>query len=191
MPPPYRIEGYVIVSSDGMIADASAAMPDTLKIEADHRFLERELDRFDAVVHGRHSHEGQPNSPRRRRLVVTRKIAAIAPNPDRPKSLLWNPGGRVRFEDACSALSLSAGAVAILGGTGVYDLFLNIGYDAFNLCRAGKARLPGGTPVFSQVQSGRSPEGVLKQFGLEPGPTQVLDDLHQLTLVRWARKAAA
>ena len=79
---PYRIEGYVITCGGGMIADASAVMPEALKIEADHRFLERELDRFDVLVHGRHSHEGQPNSPRRRRLVVTRKIPTITPDPD-------------------------------------------------------------------------------------------------------------
>jgi hypothetical protein len=190
MPAPYRIEGYVIVSCDGMIADASAVMPDELKIEADHRFLERELDRFDAVVHGRHSHEGQPNSPRRPRLVVTRKIAAIAPNPDRPKSVLWNPAG-ASFEEACGALDLADGAVAILGGTRIYDLFLDIGYDAFHVCRAGKVKLLGGTPVFSRVCDICSPEDVLAEFGLEPGPRQVLDAASQLSLVTWTRKAPA
>jgi hypothetical protein len=187
---PYRIEGYVIVCSGGMIADASAVMPAALKIEADHRFLERELDRFDAVVHGRHSHEGQPNSPRRRRLVVTRKVAAIAPDPNNPKSLLWNPAG-ASFEGACGALALQAGAVAVLGGTQVYDLFLQIGYDAFHVCRAGKAALPAGTPVFSPVKSGRSPGEVLAQFGLEPGPVKILDEANDLSLVTWTRKAGA
>jgi hypothetical protein len=190
MSAPYRIEGYVITCPGGMIADGDAVMPDALKIEADHRFLERELDGFDAIVHGRHSHEGQPNSPRRRRLVVTRKIETIAPDPERPKSLLWNPAG-VSFKDACRALALAAGAVAILGGTHVYDMFLEIGYDAFNICRAGKAKLPGGTPVFSSIKSGRSPEEVLAQHGLEPGPVQILDEKSELTLVRWTRKAPA
>ena len=148
---PYRIEGYVITCGGGMIADASAVMPEALKIEADHQFLERELDRFDVLVHGRHSHEGQPNSPRRRRLVVTRKIPTITPDPDRPKSLLWNPAG-ASFIEACGALALAAGSIAILGGTHVYDMFLEIGYDAFHMSRAGKAKLPGGTPVFSSGQ---------------------------------------
>ncbi|WP_158818263.1 dihydrofolate reductase [Methylocapsa sp. S129] len=186
----YRIEGYVIASSDCMIADANAVMPETLKIEADHRFLDHELNRFDVLVHGRHSHEGQSNSPHRRRLVVTRQVAAIAPNPRHPKSLLWNPAG-ASFEAACGALDLAAGAVAILGGTHVYDLFLEIGYDAFHLSRARNAKLPGGTPVFSQVRSGRSTHEVLARAGLEPGPTQVLDEVNAVSVVKWTRKASA
>lgn len=184
------IEGYVITSCEGMIADANAVMPDALKIEADHRFLERELERFDAVVHGRHSHEGQPASPNRPRLVVTHKIASIAPNAECPKSLLWNPAG-LSFQDACEALVPGAGAIAILGGTHVYDLFLGIGYDAFHLCCAGNAKLPGGTPVFSEVRSGRSPEEILTQHGLEAGPKEILDEANRLSLVRFRRKARA
>ena len=34
MPATYRIEGYAIVSSDGMIADANSAFPEALIIEA-------------------------------------------------------------------------------------------------------------------------------------------------------------
>ena len=34
---PDRIEGLAIVSADGMIADASGAQPDALKLEADQR----------------------------------------------------------------------------------------------------------------------------------------------------------
>ena len=186
----FRIEGYAIASADGMIADAHAVMPDALKIEADHRFLERELDGVEAVVHGRRSHEGQPNSHRRPRLVLTRNVKAIARHPEHKKSLLWNPAG-VPFDEACAALGLAEGKVAILGGTDVYDLFLGIGYDAFHLCRANKAKLPGGTPVFSRVQPGRSPEDVLSEGGLEPGSTQVLDDASGLSLVSWRRKARA
>ncbi|HEU0083976.1 MAG TPA: dihydrofolate reductase, partial [Bradyrhizobium sp.] len=31
----YRIDGYVIVSADGMLADARRVMPDALKFEGD------------------------------------------------------------------------------------------------------------------------------------------------------------
>ena len=72
-----RIEGFAIVSADGMLADHHRHMPDALKVEADQRFFDSSLDRVAAVVHGRHSHEGQANSPRRRRLILTRKISAI------------------------------------------------------------------------------------------------------------------
>jgi hypothetical protein len=36
-----RIEGYVIVSADGMLADANGVMPASLKFEADQRFSSR------------------------------------------------------------------------------------------------------------------------------------------------------
>ena len=75
MPRPYRIEGYAIVSAEGMIADADGVMPDSLKNDADQAMFTAGLDAADVVVHGRHSHEGQPNSPRRRRLVATRSVA--------------------------------------------------------------------------------------------------------------------
>ncbi len=53
MPYPRRIEGYAIVTEDGMLANASGIMPDQLKFEADQKFFERGLDRVDVVVHGR------------------------------------------------------------------------------------------------------------------------------------------
>jgi dihydrofolate reductase len=187
---PYRIEGYAIISSDGMIADATSAFPAALIFDADKQYYERELDRVDAVIQGRNSHESQQNSPRRRRLVLTRKIVALAPDPDRPNSFLWNPVG-ASLDDACAALGLAAGTLGIVGGTEVFDLFLNVGYDSFHLSRADKVKLPGGPPVFSQVRLGRSPEDVLAEFGLEPGPRQVLDEASQLSLVTWTRKATA
>jgi len=36
---PGRIEGYAIVSEDGMLADATGVMPDSLKFDADQKFL--------------------------------------------------------------------------------------------------------------------------------------------------------
>ena len=70
-----RIEGYAIVSEDGMLANSARVMPDSLKFEADARFFERGLDGVDVVVHGRHSQEQQPHSPMRHRLMLTRRIA--------------------------------------------------------------------------------------------------------------------
>jgi hypothetical protein len=186
----FRIEGYAIISRDGMIADASGAFPSALIFEADKSFYARELDRVDAVVQGRHSHEGQPNSARRRRLVLTRRIATIAPDPDYPKSFLWNPAG-ASLREAGAALGLASGTMGVVGGTAVFDLFLGLGFDAFHLSCAAKVNLPGGAPVFSQIRDGLSPEDVLAQHGLQPGPTQVLDEANALTLVNWARKAPA
>ncbi len=50
-----QIEGYVIVSADGMLADARNIMPDELKFEGDKRFFSAALDRADLIVHGRNS----------------------------------------------------------------------------------------------------------------------------------------
>ena len=149
MPSPYRIAGYAIVSSDGMIADARAFMPDGLKIDADKEFFARELDHVDVLVHGRHSHECQANSPLRRRLILTRKTAGIGPDYEYPNSLLWNPSG-ASLEEACRALGVISGVVAVLGGTEAFDMFLRVGYQAFYLSRAEKVALPEGTPVFSR-----------------------------------------
>ncbi|MGH6798190.1 MAG: dihydrofolate reductase, partial [Roseiarcus sp.] len=114
----YRIEAYVIASADGMLADKSV-QPASLQFEADRRHFEAGLDHADAVVNGRHSAEGQPNSASRRRLVLTRQVAGLAPDPDNPKARLWNPTG-ASLEAACAALGLSSGTVAVIGGPQVY-----------------------------------------------------------------------
>ena len=98
--PALRIEGYVIVSADGMLANADRVMPDELKFEGDKHFFTAALDRADLIVHGRNSFEDQPNSPQRKRIILTRKIDALAPDPSNPKATLWNPAG-ASFEAAC------------------------------------------------------------------------------------------
>jgi dihydrofolate reductase len=175
----YRIEAYVIASADGMIADASGVQPASLHFEADRRHFEKGLDRADAVVNGRHSREGQPNSMSRRRLVVTRQVAGLAPDPDNSKARLWNPAG-ASLEAACAALGLSSGTIAVIGGPQVYTLFLKLGYDCFYLSRAVKVRLRGGLPLF-----GGEPEAALTAAGLKARPTLWLDD--GLTLTDWVR----
>ena len=70
MRPAPRIEGYAIVSEDGMLANSAGVMPDSLKFKADQAFFERGLDGVDVVVHGRHSHEHQSHSDLRRRLIL-------------------------------------------------------------------------------------------------------------------------
>jgi len=40
-----RIEGYVIVSAEGMLANARGQMPDELKFEGDKEFFTAALDR--------------------------------------------------------------------------------------------------------------------------------------------------
>jgi hypothetical protein len=181
-----RIERYAIVSADGMIADAGGLMPDSLKIEADQRFFAKALDRAAVVAHGRLSHEGQPNSASRRRLILTRRVGGLAADPDNPNAKLWNPAGAT-FEEACAAVGCRAGTVAIGGGTDIYSLFLKCGYDDFYLARAEKVRLPGGVPCFAQGRFGSPPEQVLNESGLNPRKFHRLAD--GVTLVKWSRES--
>jgi hypothetical protein len=178
-----RIEGYAIVSADGMIADRERKMPDGLKIDADARFFNQGLDRAALIVHGRNSHEQQAASDRRRRLIVTHGVAALAEHPSVPLARLWNPAG-ASFAEACRAIGVTEGMAAVTGGATVFSLFLAIGFDAFHLSRAGKVRLAGGRPVFPEVPA-LTPEQVLASHGLRPGPLQVLDANADATLVTW------
>jgi dihydrofolate reductase len=182
--PVFRIEGYVIVSADGMLADASGVMPDALKFEGDKQFFTAALDDADLIVHGRHSHEGQPNSPQRKRIVVTRKAERIADDPSNPKTTLWNPSG-APFEAACDHAGVHAGMVAIIGGPAIFDLFMDR-YDTFWLSQAPKVRLPDGEPVFSGVPH-HTPQEILGSHGLRPGPSRLLDASNGVTVTPWQR----
>jgi dihydrofolate reductase len=180
-----RIEGFVIVSADGMIADANRHMPDAIKNDADQKFFQDSLDGAAALVHGRHSHEGGPRADRRRRLVVTHQVGALAPDPGHPHSLHWNPAG-ASLEQALQALGAPDGIVAIIGGTDVFGMFLPR-YDAFHLTHAAKARIPGGLPVFPGVGPGVTPEDLLARNGLKHGRRRDLDAAAGVTLVTWER----
>jgi hypothetical protein len=183
MAPRVLTEGYAIVSRDGMIADGNREMPPGLKIEADARFFTEALDAAAIVVHGRNSHEKQATSDRRRRLIVTDSIVRLKPHPRRPNAWLWNPEG-IAFPDACKVAGVTEGRAAVTGGARVFGLFLETGFDAFHLSRANRVTLPGGRPVFPEVPA-KTPEEVLREHGLLPGPIQVLDVEADATLVTW------
>jgi dihydrofolate reductase len=183
---PASIEAYAIISADGMLADAQGHIPDALKVDADQQFFHRGLSRAAALVHGRHSYEGDPNESQRYRLIATRTIAGLGRESARPRVLLWNPAG-ASFEEAWTTLASPPGMLAVIGGPDVYGLFLGIGYDAFHLTRVPDVRLPGGRKVFPEIGPDRSPEDALASHGLKPGPRQVLDARAGVTLVSWER----
>jgi len=180
-----RVEGYAIVSADGMIADARGVMPDTIRNDADQKFLQSELDRAAIIVHGRHSHEGGPRAADRKRIILTRAIATITPDPAHPNALLWNPAGATPAQ-AIAALGGGGGTIAVIGGTEVFDLFLPL-YDAFHLTRATRARIPDGRPVFSQVGPQATPEQILARYGLKPRRPHNIDVSAGITLTTWER----
>ena len=184
--PTLRIEGYVIVSADGMLADARNVMPDELKFEGDKAFFTAALDRADVILHGRNSYEDQPNSPRRTRIVLTRKIDAIAPDPANPKSTLWNPTG-TSFEAACNHAGVQSGTVAVIGGPGVFGMFMDR-YDVFWLSQAPRVTVPGGEPCFPGVPA-RSPQQILAAHGLRAGDPELLNAADEVTVTPWRHGA--
>lgn len=179
-----RIEGYVILSTDGMLADAANTMPDALKFDADQEFFSTSLDRVDLVVHGRNSFEDQPRSPQRTRLVLTRKVAALSPDPDNPKATLWNPAGAT-FDEACSRANVTSGTAAIIGGPDVFGMFMSR-YDTFFLSQAHDLRIPGGIGGFPGVPQ-HSPQDILARNGLVAAETRVLDAARRVDVTAWRR----
>jgi hypothetical protein len=184
--PGLRIEGYVIVSADGMLANADRVMPMELKFEGDAKFFTAALDRADLIVHGRHSYEDQPNSPRRKRVVLTRTIGALAPDPSNPKAVLWNPAG-ASFEAACDLAGVHSGTIAIIGGPYVFGMFMDR-YDTFWLSQAPHLRMPDGEPCFPGVPL-HSPQQILATHGLRAGEAQILDPAHDVSVTPWRRVA--
>ena len=182
---PGRVEGYAIVSEDGMLADAQRVMPKSLMFEADQQFFEHGLDAVDVIVHGRHSQERQPRSSARHRLMLTRQVANIAAHPTNHLALLWNPAGAL-LEDALMALGLPGASLGVIGGPEVFALFLGR-YDVFYLTRAPGVWLPGGRPVFPEVPV-RTPEEILAAHGLVADPPVTLDAEKGLLMTGWRPK---
>ena len=184
--PALRIDGYVIVSADGMLANAAHVMPDELKFEGDKKFFTSALDRADLILHGRHSHEDQPNSPLRKRIILSRSIGAVAADPSNPKATLWNPSGAA-FEAACEHAGVRSGTVAIIGGPDVFGMFMDR-YDTFWLSQAPHVQLPGGEPCFPGVPE-RSPQQILAAHGLKAGDAQMLDAPDHVSVTPWRRSS--
>ena len=180
-----RLEGYAIVSANGMIADSDCLMPNSLKFEADQEFLESSLDKAELLVHGRKSHECQAASHLRKRLLMTRCVTTFELDPSAQNVWLWNPAG-ISFDNVCRELGVTEGVVAIIGGTAAYDMFLPF-YAAFHMCRANKVALPGGVPVLSAVRDGHPPDRVLSGAGLKLAEEITLDPTHELRHQTWRR----
>jgi hypothetical protein len=182
--PALCIEGYVIVSADGMLANAHNLMPDALKFEGDKRFFTDALDRAALIVHGRNSFEDQPNSAKRKRIIVTRSVSALASDPSNPKAVRWNPAG-ASFDAARERVGVASGTAAIIGGPGVFDMFMDR-YDTFWLSLAPRVSLPGGEPCFGGVPA-RTPQQVLADHGLKAGEAVMLDPQDGVTVTPWRR----
>jgi len=180
----YRIEGHAIVSADDRIAGADGKTPRALNNPADWARFQAALDAAAIVVLGRKSHVANPNPHNRPRLVVSSSNAGIERRSD---AWWWNPAG-VSLADALDAAAPGGGIVAVPGGRLVFDLFLEIGFDAFDLSRAERLRLPDGVPVFSAVAEGKTADAVLAERGLVANRHKTLDPAADVTLTLWRRR---
>lgn len=178
---PVEIHGYAIVSDDDRIADAAARMPEILRNDADWAYFQQELDAADLTVLGRAGHEANPNARGRLRLVLSSSSTGLERRAD---GWWWNPAV-VPWAEAIRTVLPEGGRVAVPGGRRVFDLFLDIGYDAFHLSRAEGTRVPGGIPLFSRCDEGLSAEQVLSARGLKASESRVLDSRVPVTLTIW------
>jgi hypothetical protein len=174
------VEGHAIVSADGMISDAVGGMPPAMRNEADWRLFQAALDRAALVVIGRVGHERHPNRGRRR-LVTTRQVADLAPDPGDSLATLWNPAG-VSIDRALTLLGIADGVLAITGGAAAFDLFLPL-YDRFALAEVPDLFIPDGRPCFS----GGLPAIALKSAGLGARERAIIDPAAGVTLTMWTR----
>lgn len=181
-----RIEGYAVVSREGMIAAGDGSFPEHLKIPADQEFYQQSLDQSSAVASGRHSAEGGPTAQARKRIILTRRVQRIIRDPHNPNAILWNPA-TASFDEAWQKLGIENGILAVVGGTDVFGLFLTIGYDAFFLSRA-LVDVPGGRPVFPGVGTTLPMEEPLKQHGLVLKDTRMLDPVTNTVVEEWGPK---
>ncbi|WP_395815819.1 dihydrofolate reductase [Devosia sp.] len=152
-------EGHAIVSVDGMIADATGAMPPALRNDADWQSFQAALDRSSLVVLGRLGHSRHPN-PGRRRLVLSRSVKDLSVDPVDQRAVFWNPAG-IDIGTVLERLGIAAGTIAVTGGTRTFDLFLPH-YHRFVLAEDEGLTLPAGVPCFSAG----TPREVLAAHGL-------------------------
>jgi hypothetical protein len=178
---PTEIQGYAIVSDDNKIAGADGLIPASLRNQKDWDYYQRALAASDLIVFGRRSHELEPNVRGDLRLVVSRGVDGLEQRAD---GWWWNPA-QVGWAEVVKRVLPLGGDVAVPGGRGVFDLFLEIGYDAFHLSRAHGVKLPGGQSVFSACDAGLSAEAVLAQAGLRPAEKIALDPEHGVEMIVW------
>ena len=182
-----RIEGYAVISQEGMIATSDGLFPEEIKNPADHAFYMDAVARASAVANGAHSAEGGPNEKDRKRLRLTRKVTRLMPDPKNANVTLWNPA-TAPFDEAWAHLRIDGGSLAVVGGTDVFGLFLGIGYDAFFLTRT-EGSVPHGRPVFPGVAAaGMTPAEIMGKFDLVLRGKQTLDAAANTYVEEWGPK---
>jgi len=175
--------GHAIVSADDRIADRTGATPASLRNDADWARFQAALDRAAVTVLGRLGHEANPNLKGRNRLVLSSSARGIE---RRPEAWWWNPA-EATLAEALAMAAPRGGIVAVPGGRRVFDRFLAVGYDAFDLARVAGVFLPDGILIFSAIREGQTAEAALAANGLRPEPPTMLDEAAGVALTVWQR----
>lgn len=184
VPEGYTVHGHAIVSADDFIAGPDGLTPPELRNEADWRRFQDALDAATVSVLGRLGHEANPNHARRNRLVLTRQVETLQKGKE---CWLWNPAG-MALADALARVAPGGGIIAVPGGRPVFDFFLAVGFDVFDLARAEAVELAQGTKLFSGLGLDRTANDALAEAGLLADPTEVLDHTARVTLTVWWKR---
>lgn len=177
--------GHAIVSVEGAIAGADGRMPAALQNAADWAHFQTQLGASALTVLGRLGHEQNPNNAKRHRLVFSSRGRGLEYIDELTHRI--NPKD-VPIPIALSKLVPQGGNIAVVGGTAVFDVFLDHGFDTFHFAVAGQASLPGGRPVFSGVTSAADAEARLVGSGLELTEVRTLDPGEDVGLKIYSRK---
>jgi dihydrofolate reductase len=180
------LKGYAIISSEGMIAHADGSFPQELKLPGDQRFFRAGVGVANLIIHGRNSGEQWPETASRPRIILSRSTTSLSLHATNRHAILWNPRG-ASLRDACDLLGVDwpNAVAAVLGGTEVFDLFLEIGYDAFLLSCA-DVSIVTGRKVFAHPDT---PQTRLEANGLALRDRWLLDLAPRVTLERWCRSS--
>lgn len=178
----HAIHGHAIVSADDFVAAADGITPPALRNDADWSRFQAALNAAAVTVLGRLGHEANPNAKRRNRLVVSSSAHGVE---RRAGAWWWNPAS-ASLEEALAKVAPGGGVVAVTGGTRVFDLFLELGYDEFHLARARRVRLGNGIPVFSECKAGVHADEMLHRHGLRMRFTEMLDPAAEVALTLWS-----
>jgi dihydrofolate reductase len=178
------VHGHAIVCGLARMTDATGAMPEALRFEADWALFQAALDHAHVSLIGRRTHAAAPNVRRRRRVVVTRA-------PSRPladtQAVAFDPA-RADLRAFLAARFGETAHVAVVGGTDVFDLAADaLGYDAFTLTVAPAVRLEGGRPVFAGSHDLGALVRRLGSLGLARTETRTLDAAAPLRVEEWRR----
>src|SRR2546423_14749560 len=86
-----RIEGYAVISKEGMIATSDGKFPEQIKIPADHEFYQAAVAAASAVANGRHSAGGGIGEKYRKRFLLTPRVTGLTPVPNNATAIQRDP----------------------------------------------------------------------------------------------------